>query len=96
MWLLAFLEHADGRVVGDHGGQEASEQHLLQQMQRLLWLSALLACADQGRVDDLHGCLPAFALLAGADPGAVGDNRGGLYCLSIRGSVSSSRGSRGY
>ena len=65
-------------------------------MQRLLWVFAFLARADQDLVDDLHGCLPAFALLAGADPGAVGGNRGGLYYLSIRGSVSSNRGSRGY
>ena len=30
LWLLALLARADGRAVGDHGGQEASEQHLLQ------------------------------------------------------------------
>ena len=54
MWLLALLAHADGRVVGDHVGQEASEQHLLQQMQRPLWFLAFLARAD-GRVVGDHG-----------------------------------------
>ena len=36
LWLLALLARADGRAVGNHVGQKASEMHLLQQMQRFV------------------------------------------------------------
>ena len=55
LWLLALLARADGRVVGDHVGQDASQLQLLQQMQRLLCLLALLARADGRAVGDHVG-----------------------------------------
>ena len=56
-----FSPCADGRVVGNHGAQEASELQLLEHMQRILWLLALLACAD-GRVIGDHGAQEASEL----------------------------------
>ena len=64
LWRLALLARADGRVVGDHVGQEASGQHLLEQMHRLVWLLALLARADGRAVGD--SCLPFSQSLVGA------------------------------
>ena len=64
LWLLVLLARADGRIVGDHVGQEASGQHLLQQMRRLLRLLALLARADGRAVGD--NCLPFSQSLFGA------------------------------
>ena len=64
LWHLALLARADGRVVGDHVGQEASGQHLLLQMQRLVRLSALLARADGRVVADNY--LPFSQSLFGA------------------------------
>ena len=48
MAFLARLAFAGGRVVGEHVAQETS----LQPPRRMLWLLALLACADQGAVGD--------------------------------------------
>ena len=87
MRRLAILAHADGRVVGDHGGLEASQQHLLQHMQRILWFWALLARADGRAVGDHVGqeasgqhllqqmqrLVRLLALLARADGCVVGD-----------------------
>ena len=51
--VLALLTRTGGRVVGDRVGHKASEQHRLQQIQRLLWFSALLTGAD-GRAVSEH------------------------------------------
>ena len=61
MWLLALFACAEGRVVGDHFAQEASERQLLEHMQCMLWLLALLACADGRAVGD-HGVQEASDL----------------------------------
>ena len=49
---FAFLTRTDGRAVGDRIGQEGSEQHRLQRMQRLYQFSALLTRADSRAVGD--------------------------------------------
>ena len=61
LWLLAHQPCADGRIIGDHGAQEASELQLREQRQRMLWLLAHLACAD-GRVIGDHGVQEASEL----------------------------------
>ena len=61
LWLLALFACADGRAVGDHGAQEASELEFLEQRRHSCGWLAFLACAD-GRVVGNHGAQEASEL----------------------------------